>query len=254
MVPIVLGNEVWFFPSLERGMEKARDLIKLYPRTAHGRVIVAEEILSAKGRFDRPWLANKGGLWLVLTLYDETLPQTRNLLSILMGLALARTVKSLGIEEVYVKWINDLHFRGRKLAGVLMEKWGDWILAGLGLNVNNPLPPSLPAVSLKTLLQREVPLREVLSLLLHFLNLYYQKLEEYERKLLEEEPCENPLIEELKRYSDTLGRCVYYSYNLDHPESGVFGEAVNFTQEGGLLLKTTQGELLEVASGEIIYL
>ncbi len=252
-LPVLIGAEIWHFPRLKSGFTKAKELIELYPKTSHGRVLLAEEISEAKGRFNRPWLASKGGLWCVITLYDELLPENHSLLSILFGLALVKTVRSFELPEVYIKWINDIHFNGRKLAGVLLQKHKDWLLAGLGLNVNNELPEFLPAINLKNLLEKELPLSLVLERLLFWLNYYYKTLWDYEKKTLEDINCVNPLIKDLKTYSDTLGRCLYYNYNLDSPEGGIFGIALNFTEKGTLILQTEEG-LVEVASGEVLYL
>lgn len=252
-LPVFIGEEIWFFPILKSGFEKAKALIELYPKSSHGRVLTIGEILQAKGRFQRTWYASKGGLWCVITLYDELFSENHGLLSILIGLALVRTVRDLGISEVYVKWINDLHHKGRKLSGVLIQKYREWILVGIGLNVNNPLPKMLPAINLKTLLGKELSLTTILEILLFWLNYYYKILWEYEKKSLEENVLKNPLIEDLKVYSDTLGKCLFYNYNIDELEGGVFGKAIDFTEKGALIIHTENGPI-EVTSGEILYL
>ncbi len=237
-------------------MEKAKELIELYPRTANGRILWIDEVTKAKGRFDRVWLAKKGGLWLVLTLYDDLLPASYGLLSLAIGLALVRTVHDLGAKEVRLKWINDLHYRGKKIAGVLTEKWKDWLITGIGLNVNNSLPPSLPAENLQNLLGQPLSLFPILELLIFWLNFYYSELQNWERQHLEEYPrkenCENSLRKDFKIFSDTLGKCVYYSYNLEEKE-GIIGKVIDLSEKGALLLDT--GEVfLELKEGEIIYL
>ncbi|MFN3504596.1 MAG: biotin--[acetyl-CoA-carboxylase] ligase [Caldimicrobium sp.] len=252
-LPVFIGEEIWHFSLLKSGFQKAKELIDLYPKSAHGRILIAEEISEAKGRFQRTWLANKGGLWCVLTLYDELLPENHNLLSIFIGLALIRTIRSLGLSEVYLKWINDIHYKGKKLAGVLLQRYNDWILCGLGLNVNNPLPSTLPAINMKSLLKKEVSIHRVLEVLILWLNYYYKMLWDYEKKHIPEHSDKNPLIEDLKAYSDTLGKCVYYSYNLEAPEEGIFGIAIDFTEKGALIISTKES-LIEVSSGEIIYI
>lgn len=252
MVPLVIGEEIWYFPYVERGMEKAKELITLYPRTANGRVIWMGEILRAKGRFQRKWFAEKEGLWLVITLYDELLKKSKSLLSLVIGLALVKTVRTLGAKEVYLKWINDLHFRGKKLAGVLMETWEEWFIIGIGLNVNNILPSFLPAINLKEILKKEIPLEEVLFEFLKYFNYYYKMLWTFDLESFYEEGLVNPVIEEFKKYTDTLGKCVYYNYNVEE-EGGLIAKAIDIDPEGALILER-EDEIFKVTSGEILYL
>jgi len=252
VVPLVIGEEIWYFPSLERGMEKAKELIELYPRTANGRVIWMGEVLKAKGRFQRKWFAEKGGLWLVITLYDELLGKNKGLLSLVVGLALVRAVRALGAKEVYLKWINDLHFRGKKLAGVLMETWKEWFIIGIGLNVNNTPPGFLPAINLKEILKKEMPLEEVLFKFLKYFNYYYKMLWDFDLESFYEGGLANPIIEEFKKYTDTLGKWVYYHYNVEE-KGGLIAKAVDLDLEGALILEK-EGEIIKVSSGEIFYL
>ncbi|MCS7200223.1 MAG: biotin--[acetyl-CoA-carboxylase] ligase [Caldimicrobium sp.] len=253
-IPSVIGSEIWHFPLLESGFQRAKELIITYPKSAHGRVLLIDEITKAKGRFKRTWFANKGGLWLTITLFEEFLPEHSGLFSLLFGVALGRLMHELGLKEVHIKWINDLHYKGKKLAGILIEKWQSWYLVGIGLNLNNPLPQGLPAINLKTLMGSELSPLKVLETLIPILNYYYKALWEYERRLLIDEKGDppNPIIEDFLKYSDTLQRCIYYSYNLDE-EVGLFGFAKNISPKGGLIIVTPQEEI-EVTTGEIIYI
>jgi BirA family biotin operon repressor/biotin-[acetyl-CoA-carboxylase] ligase len=150
-----IGEELWYFPSLPRAMPISRDFIQKFPKRANGRIIWAGELTQAKGRFERKWFAEKGGLWLSLSIYDEFLPETQSLIPLATGLALLKTCHQLGAIQVKIKWINDLHVNGRKLAGVLMEKWKNWFIVGIGINVKNRIPSYLPAISIAELIGKE---------------------------------------------------------------------------------------------------
>ena len=75
------------------------------------------------------------------------------LLSLRIGLAAADALEALGPGvPVDLKWPNDLMVGDRKVGGVLCEaRWqGEslaWIVAGVGINVANPVPPELGAVA-----------------------------------------------------------------------------------------------------------
>jgi BirA family biotin operon repressor/biotin-[acetyl-CoA-carboxylase] ligase len=71
------------------------------------------------------------------------------MLSLRVGLAVAETIESIGSGvHLAIKWPNDLMLDDRKLGGILCEaRWhGEelgWIVAGIGLNVCNPIPVEL---------------------------------------------------------------------------------------------------------------
>jgi BirA family biotin operon repressor/biotin-[acetyl-CoA-carboxylase] ligase len=71
------------------------------------------------------------------------------LLSLRLGLLAAAALEAVAQRlPVMLKWPNDLMLGDRKLGGILCEgRWqGEapgWIVAGLGLNVSNPIPDDL---------------------------------------------------------------------------------------------------------------
>lgn len=251
-----IGEEIWHFRELPRAMSLAKDFINIFPSTANGRIIRAETLTEAKGRFERKWFAEEGGLWLALTIYDEFLETSHSLIPFIPGLAIAKCAHEFGIKQAKLKWINDLHVNGKKIAGVLMEKVNDWFILGIGINVNNPLPPQVPCESFKNLLKQEVPILNVLSSLVYWLRYYFGFLRFFEKCFLEEKPVYNLIIEDFKKFSDTLGRCVAFSYNFDK-EDFLLGYVLDLTEKGSLLLQILDSNppfVLEVFSGELIYL
>ena len=80
-------------------------------------------------------------------------------LALATGLAVAEAVESFG-QAAGVKWPNDVWIGQRKVAGILVEAGGDYVIAGIGINVNVKVFPD-EISSIATSLQ--APRGEVLA-------------------------------------------------------------------------------------------
>lgn len=113
------------------------------PATQAGRAVlcVAEIQQAGRGRRGRSWLAPFGsGICMSLGWLFDSMPPAFSALSLAVGVALARALDRCGAAEVGLKWPNDLLWRGRKLAGVLIEMRGEpdgpaHVVIGIGLNL-----------------------------------------------------------------------------------------------------------------------
>ncbi len=106
-----------------------------------GSVVVAEEQVAGRGRFERRWVAapDTALLFSVIlrpAIRAERLPRV----AVLGALAVAECLDALDLAPVTLKWPNDVHLAGRKVAGVLPE--ADWqndqlsaLALGIGVNV-----------------------------------------------------------------------------------------------------------------------
>lgn len=99
--------------------------------------LVAGEQTSGRGRRGARWESPPGGLWLSLAVAWGT---PRGAESVALALALARWLREAWSVPASVKWPNDIWLEGSKLAGILPEAGGGWLVAGIGLNVANPVP------------------------------------------------------------------------------------------------------------------
>ncbi|MDQ4092826.1 MAG: biotin--[acetyl-CoA-carboxylase] ligase [Actinomycetota bacterium] len=103
-------------------------------------VLVTEHQTAGRGRAGRSWVVPaRAGLTLSVLLRPTEVPQARwAWLPLLVGVALCRTVSTLGELPAVLKWPNDLLLgaEGRKAAGILAEAIpGPAVVVGIGLNV-----------------------------------------------------------------------------------------------------------------------
>ena len=91
---------------------------------------------AGRGRQGRSWVSAPGNFYgstLVRVRTGDPAPQT---LSLAAGLALIEAVEvAVPDPLLLLKWPNDLLLSGRKLAGILLERSGDRIAAGFGVNL-----------------------------------------------------------------------------------------------------------------------
>jgi BirA family biotin operon repressor/biotin-[acetyl-CoA-carboxylase] ligase len=106
-----------------------------------GTVIVAEWQTAGRGRLGRHWQAGIGGAltFSVVWRFTEGAGFLSGL-SLAVGIAVVRALKTLGVADARLKWPNDVVWRGRKLAGILIEMQGDALgpscaVIGIGINV-----------------------------------------------------------------------------------------------------------------------
>ncbi|MBK1631055.1 biotin--[acetyl-CoA-carboxylase] ligase [Thiohalocapsa halophila] len=109
---------------------------------ACGSVCLAERQRAGRGRSGRGWVSPFGANIYLSVLWRYTLaPAELGGLSLACGVAVARVLKSSGIAEIGLKWPNDLHWRRRKLGGLLLEVAGEsqgpsHVVVGLGVNLH----------------------------------------------------------------------------------------------------------------------
>jgi BirA family biotin operon repressor/biotin-[acetyl-CoA-carboxylase] ligase len=117
-----------------------------------GTGVVAEAQTGGRGSRGRAWESPSGGLWLSV-LYRPRSAAGAELLSLRLGLAVVDAIEHVAASvRLALKWPNDLMLADRKVGGILCEaRWpGEslaWIVAGLGVNVTNPIPQHLRATA-----------------------------------------------------------------------------------------------------------
>ena len=218
----------------------------------HGHLVAAEIQTRGRGRLGRQWEAPAGVNLTFSLLLRPQLPVARiPSLTLCAAVGCREAIREVTGAETEIKWPNDLMSGGRKLCGILSEmslKSGtsqpeaDFAIIGIGLNVNadtDAFPPPLntTASSLKKICGREI-CREILlaSLMLHLEQAFSVGLA--------------GLIDKYRQYSATIGTRVRAELGTGLLE----GRAEDITPEGSLLIRTDDGSLAEILSGDVFHL
>ena len=104
--------------------------------------VFAERQTAGRGRRGRTWVSPFAeNLCCSLAVRVDGGMRQVEALSLSVGLAVARALRSFGLDDVGLKWPNDILLGGRKISGILLELVGDpadicHVIIGIGLNVN----------------------------------------------------------------------------------------------------------------------
>ena len=123
------------FDTLSSTQDELRRMLKA-GEDVHGLVVQAAYQTAARGQRARDWRAGQGGSYQTLAVRLDASPPYA---ALVFGVGIAEVLPIYGV-QVGLKWPNDLFYRGRKLAGILVEQVQGHLLIGVGLNVNNEVP------------------------------------------------------------------------------------------------------------------
>jgi BirA family transcriptional regulator, biotin operon repressor / biotin---[acetyl-CoA-carboxylase] ligase len=216
---------------------------------AEGTIVIAKTQSQGRGRFDRIWESPEGGMYLSLILRPAIPPQKASLLPLITALALAKTIEPFGF-HVTIKWPNDVRVKNKKIAGILLESelkghTLSFVVVGIGINLNTDITKLSADVQ-----QRSTSLSSEKGSAIHyheFLRTFLIQFErEYTRFLKKDETT---IIEEWKTYTDTLGKTIQIKTSTET----IQGIAVDVDESGFLLLRTENGEIKKIMSGDCLY-
>jgi BirA family biotin operon repressor/biotin-[acetyl-CoA-carboxylase] ligase len=101
-----------------------------------GAWLVALEQEAGRGRQGREWISAEGNFYGTTLVCLKTGDPPAPSLSLAAGLALLEAIDvAVPGQALMLKWPNDLMLNGKKLAGILLERSGDRIAVGFGVNL-----------------------------------------------------------------------------------------------------------------------
>jgi BirA family biotin operon repressor/biotin-[acetyl-CoA-carboxylase] ligase len=205
--------------------------------------VIAGRQTSGRGRLNRQWFSDEGGLYFTVVLRPDLPPVLSFRVSFLASLTLARTLNEMFGVDVRVKWPNDLLVDERKICGMLSELEAEadrvaFINVGIGINVNNdPSGIEPAATSLKAILGRKVSIKDIVA---RYLDAFEQRMQT---------TAYDHVIEEWKAYTVTINREVRVVTTRD-----VFtGKAVDVDDNGALVLKCADGSVQKILYGDCFH-
>ena len=176
-----------------------------------------------KGTSNRTWLNADQALACSLAVKQEDIKLQNSLIPLLSGYVFTEVLKDINLR---LKWPNDIILNNLKVGGILVEKSGNNICIGMGINYFWEKPAIPEAGSLFTKKQED-----------SLINLH---AEEWASKVLFSLAKNNFDLGKYKQKLQTIGKIVEY------PEGRGWAEDIN--DDGSLKIKSTDGDYINLTS------
>ncbi|MFY9217381.1 MAG: biotin--[acetyl-CoA-carboxylase] ligase [Tepidanaerobacteraceae bacterium] len=240
----VLGSRIYYRSVTESTNNDAKRLAQ--EGVPDGTLIVAERQQGGRGRMGRMWDSPEGGIWLSVILRPALAPAEAPKLTIMSAVAVAEAIIQLTGISANIKWPNDILIDGKKVCGILTEMSAEMdlinhVIIGIGINVNNDnFPDELKdkSISLKQVKGDKINRVKLLASLLEKLEAYYVKAER-------------------EGFDEIFDRWRALCVNLDKrvriigKNESFEGTAMDIDSSGALLIKTLNGGVVKVLSGDV---
>jgi len=134
---------------------------------AGGLLIIAQRQTSGRGQFERKWDSGAGGLYFSLILRPEKSVVHSSAFTIKMAEVVVETLEKLFNINAKVKFPNDVLVynpraeKWQKICGILTETSTtagrtEWVVVGVGINLNNDVDKKMDAASVKKITGKPV--------------------------------------------------------------------------------------------------
>ena len=172
-------QRAWFNVQILDEVASTNTYLMQHKSSAHATCVAAHIQTHGKGRRGRTWVSQLGAsLTFSLLWRFQCGAAALSGLSLAVGVALIRALNDLGVNNVQLKWPNDVLVEGKKLAGILIELLGDLegpSAAVIGMGVNLKLPKNVldsidqPAIDLANMSANDINQSELLGVILRHL-------------------------------------------------------------------------------------
>lgn len=200
---------------------------------------------AGRGRNQRNWSSSKGlNLMFSLLIKDEKVLDQYSCLSILCAYSIIKVLEEYGVDDVMIKWPNDVFVRDGKICGILLEGISherlEAVICGIGLNVNQTdFDGDMihEPVSMKRVLNEDI---DIVSLRKRV----YQVLSENIEKL----KCGYDFCDEICCYDYLKGKDVYALISGERKQVKVMGIDHDYS-----LRVNDQGRIVNLNSSEVTF-
>ncbi len=239
-----LGHPWHYRPSIGSTMDLARQLAE--EGAPEGTIVIADEQTAGKGRLQRRWWSPPAtSLLFTVVLRPHLIPSQAQRLTMICSLAVCDAIEAVTGLQAKVKWPNDVLIGACKVCGILTElglsdQRLEYVLVGVGLNVNvdfSAAPPLMaPATSLMAEVGHGVSRSELLDALLRNLEGRYEALQKG-----------RSFHDEWTRRLATIGQEVLATDGTARWQ----GTALGVDQDGALLIGVQDGTTRRILVGDV---
>lgn len=215
-----------------------------------GTAIISKDQTAGKGRLGKSWVSVSGkGLYCSIIIETGCKRKELSLITLVAGLVVASVIERISGFNTQLKWPNDIILAGKKCAGilceaVLSEQGRDYVIVGIGININltlEDIPSNLQQKTTSVAIEssRQFDINEIFERvhgeLLEALDIYYKS-------------GFDQFIEDWRQRDFLKGKTTCW---CTVTKDVVLGRAVGLADSGEYHIIDNNGKLHKVLSGDI---
>ena len=233
--------KIYHFKSLTSTQDKAKEFSK---NGISNIVIIADIQTKGRGRLKRKWYSSKSGLFMSILLKPKNI-QRIQYLTFIASISVVKAIEKICELKTNIKWPNDIHYKKKKLCGILTEGiFGkeNYVVVGIGLNVNQtkfPVEIEDSSSSVRIIKRRIFDTKRINKIILdEFFNLY---LNYYNQNKFDD------ISKIWKKYCDTFGKKVTIATRAER----IDGKAIGIDKNCNLLVKLRNNNTIKIIEGDV---
>lgn len=210
-----------------------------------GSIIIADEQSQGRGRYGKSFFSPSGtGIYMSIIIKRDLNIEDSQLTTVYTAVAVCKAIEKLTNLSPKIKWVNDIFLKDKKICGILTEATIDFesgkiesIIVGIGINIqtrDEDFPDELTSIA-GSLLPMDISRNMIIA---QILNEFFIKLKSIKS---------DELIKEYKNRSFILGGEISY----EKGNTLIHGRAIDINENGNLIVKTRDGDIETLNSGEI---
>lgn len=246
LIDIRLGSGIHFFDTIDSTNTYAKKLA--LDGCEEGTIVITDQQTGGRGRLGRTWLSQpRTSVLMSLVLKPDIHPSEASKITQIAAAACTLALDKMLEVEVKVKWPNDVIINKRKISGILTEMSAElnsinYVVVGIGINVNvDNFPEEISDIASSIKNETGVTISRTMliaNILREFEGLYDDFISSGSLK---------KTIEVCREKSITLGSRV----RIEGREESYLAEAMDINEDGELIIKKDNGEIIKVVSGEV---
>lgn len=196
---------------------------------------------NGKGRLGRSFYSpSNTGIY--MSIVFSHLPNSFNFVNItsITAVAVTKAIEELTGLNIGIKWVNDLYFNDKKIAGILVEGITNSneyitskIIVGIGINLSTDSFPE-ELIDIAGSLNSEISKNMLIAYIVNYFD-YYFKSSNY------------TYLDIYKNHSIIIGKdIIYYKDNIPH-----YGKAIDINNNSELVVLDSEGIINVLRTGEI---
>lgn len=242
-----VGHNLHFYEEVESTNDTAKKFVEI--DAMEGTVIIASHQTAGRSRKRSDWVSPEGGIYMTMILRPDVTLFEASKLTIVTGVAIAKTLYDEFNVNVGIKWPNDLLIGNKKVCGILTEAVTEKdklkaVLIGIGIDVNvkeEDIPDEIQNIVTSVNKEADLELSRA-EIIREFFRVFEDLYEEFKKGNFKH------IVSEWRRYSSTTGNRV----KVYKGGKAMIADAVGITNNGALIVETDDGELKKITSGECI--